>query len=208
MVQIQEFLPYVLPYAPGCTDPLAEQYIRDVCIDFCTVSSIVQVTLDPIDIVKGEVEYDIETPTGTETTFILAASYRGMPLSIEKDGDSVFLGTAIPEGTPSAVKQTPSNSFTLNRVPQFNEQGAIQMLVATKPSRSAVSMADILLEYGYEIGMGVVARLALIPEPGFPKPQLAPVHAAIYETAKNTARIRAERTYGSAAARVRPRRFM
>lgn len=207
MVQIQDFLPYVLPYAPGCTDPLAEQHIRDVCIDFCIGSSIVQATLEPLDIITGQVEYDIETPAGTETSLILAASYNGTALNVEKDGDTVFLGAALPEGAPSAVKQTPTNTFTLNRIPQFDAPGAVQMLVATKPRRNAASVADILMEYAYEIGLGVVARLSLIPEPGFPKPQLAAAYSSTYETAKLTARIRAERTFGTAAARVRPRRF-
>ena len=207
MAAIQDFLPYVLPYAHGCTDPLAEQYIRDVCIDFCIGSSIVQVTVDPIDVLAGQVEYDIDTPTGSETSLILAASYNGVPLNVEKTGDTVFLGAAIPIGTPSALMQAPTNTFTLNREPQFDALGAIQMLVATKPTRAASSVADVLMEYAYEIGQGVVGRLLLIPKQEFSNPQLSGIYTNTYTNAKLAARIRAERSYGSASTRVRPRSF-
>lgn len=207
MAQLQEFMQYVLPYTPGCTDPLAEQYIRDVCIDFCVGSSIAQFTVDPIDVQAGQVEYDIDTPTGSETSLILAASYNGVPLSIEKTGDSVFMGAALPIGTPNALMQAATNIFTLNSTPQFDAPGAIQMLVATKPTRTATSVADVLLEYAYEIGLGVVGRLLLIPGHEFSAPQLAAAYTATYSTAKFAARIRAERSFGAAPTRARPRAF-
>jgi len=207
MATIQDFMPYVLPSVQGCTDLLAEQHIRDVCIDFCIGSSIVQITLDPIDVLAGQAEYDIDTPNGSDTSLILAASYGGMPLTVEKTGDNVFLGSAVPVGTPTTLMQAPANIFTLNRTPQFDAPGAIQMLVATKPTRSAASVADVLMEYAYEIGQGVVGRLLMIPGQEFSAPQFAGIYTGIYSTAKHAARIRAERSFGSAGTRVRARPF-
>jgi len=163
MAQLQDFLQYVLPYVPGCSDPLAEQFIRDICIDFCAGSSIVQFTHDPISLVAGQTEYDIDTPQGTEATLILAASYRGMPMRVLKTGDNAFNGREIPAGNPSALLQSPKGTFTLDRTPESDQANVIQMLVSTKPKRTATGVDDVLLEYAYEIGQGVLGRLMLMP---------------------------------------------
>lgn len=35
MIAISEFYPYVLPFAPSCPDPVADQYIVQAAIEFC-----------------------------------------------------------------------------------------------------------------------------------------------------------------------------
>ena len=207
MAQLQDFLQYVLPYVPGCSDPLAEQFIRDICIDFCAGSSIVQFTHDPISLVAGQTEYDIDTPQGTEATLILAASYRGMPMRVLKTGDNAFNGREIPAGNPSALLQSPKGTFTLDRTPESDQANVIQMLVSTKPKRTATGVDDVLLEYAYEIGQGVLGRLMLMPGQEFTKPEAAAVFTSTYNAAKVTARIRGERSFGAAGTSVRPRAF-
>lgn len=76
MAYLSDFLPYVPPYLPGCSTPLAEMTIRQICIDFCNHSQVVQGQLDPMDIIKGQTVYDIETPNGSETVFIRQAFFR------------------------------------------------------------------------------------------------------------------------------------
>lgn len=194
MAALSDLLQYVLVYVPACPTMLVEQHLRDICMDFCMHAAIVRERLDPIDVVAGQTEYDIDVPFGTEVTMILSASYQGRQLADRGKYAGLALGA--------------DNTFTLDAAPAASAAGAISMLVATKPKRNANTVADILLnDYGYAIGQGVVGRLLLIPGQPFSAPGNAAAYTSAYLTARTDARIRAEAWFGAAAARVRPRRF-
>jgi hypothetical protein len=74
------FLDYVMPDVPGCTTQLAEHEIRNACIEFCENSLILQRDHDPVTIVAGIVDYDLEPPTGTLVTRVMKAWYKGTEL--------------------------------------------------------------------------------------------------------------------------------
>lgn len=207
MASLSDFMPHVLPYVVGCTYPLAELHIRNICIDFCTHAPIAQATLDPLDVIAGQIEYDIDTPSQTDATLILAANYRGRELAIVKTGDRNFLASREQPGEPSALMQAPGNVFQLDLMPSFDAIGAITMQIATKPTRTAMNVDDVLLEYAYEIGQGVVGRLLLMPGHEFSNPAIAMAYTSTYNLARTDARIRADRSFGAAPTRVRPRSF-
>lgn len=208
MATLSDFLPHVLPYVPGCSNPLAEQHLRDICIDFCTHAPIVQELLDPINARAGVAEYDIDTRSGTQVTLILEASYLGLRLgALHSEALSRTTG-AIPSGTPSAYMQAASSTLTLNAAPPHDAAQAIRLLVATRPKRTASNVDDVLLnDYGYQIGQGAVGRLLMIPGHPFSDPRNAFAYTANYSTARTEARIRAERSFGQTGLRVRPRPF-
>lgn len=207
MATFADFLAHVLPYVGGCSIPLAELHLRGICGDFCSHAPIVQLTLDPIDLVAGQVEYDVDVPNGTDVALILDASYHGRALGCMKTGDAPL--TAAPRiAAPSAYRQGSGNAFTLDAAPAADEPGVLVLQVATKPSKNTRQVADILLnDYGYEIGMGAVGRLMMIPGHPFSNPGLAPVYTATYLKARTEARIRAESSFGRSSTRVRPRPF-
>ena len=208
MASLADFMEHVLPYVAGCSYPLAELHIRNVCVDFCTHAPVVQVRLDPIDVEEGRTEYDLDTPSGTVTTLILQAAYNERPLAIYKTGDIADSLTERP-GEPLAIKQAAENLFTLDSVPQVDAPQAIRVLVATKPTRTASSVADVLLnDYAHDIAQGVVGRLMLIPGHEFSNPAIAPLYEMKYRAARTAARIRAEASFGATGDRVRPRRFI
>lgn len=208
MTPLSEFMPYVLPYVPGCTYPLAELHIRNICIDFCTQAPIVQEVLDPIDVALDQIEYDIDTTSQTEPTIILSATFRGRPLEIFKASDVNLERLRELRGEPMGLMQQAEPVFELDRTPAEDAPGAIVLRVATKPTRAAMNVADVLFrDYAYEIGQGVVGRLQMMPGHDFTSLATAGYYASIYETARTAARIRAERSFGTAPVRVRPRRF-
>ena len=208
MTPLSDFMPYVLPYVAGCTYPLAELHIRNICIDFCTQAPIVQEVLDPIDVALGQIEYDIDTTSQTEPTLILSATYNGRPLEIFKASDVNLEQLRKLHGEPMGVMQQAQPVFELDRTPAQDAPGAIVLRAATKPARNAMQVADVLFnDYAYEIGQGVVGRLLMMPGHDFSAPNLAGFYTATYETARTAARIRAERSFGSAPARVRHRAF-
>jgi hypothetical protein len=208
MASLSDFLPHVLPHVPGCAVPLALQQIRHVCIDFCTKAPIVQVELDPIDVLAGQAQYDIDTPPGTDVSLILTATWRGLPLPVLTGGKAGQILANRPTGQPSGLVQAADNTFTLNSTPTEAQRGAIGLLVSTRPTRTAMSVADVLLnDYAHEIGLGVVARLVVLPGQPFSAPGNAAYYKGEYERARTEARIEAERSFGAASHQVRPRAF-
>lgn len=194
MATLSDLATYVMVYVPACPLMFVEQQLRDVCRDFCAHAAIVQVEIDPIDVVAGQSDYDIDVPFGTDVTMILSATYQGATLAERGQYRGLTLGEA--------------NSFTLDQAPAASAPGAIAMRVATKPSRSANTVADILLnDYGYEIGQGAVGRLLMIPGQPWSAPASAAAYTATYQHARTNARIAADASFGAATARVRPRRF-
>jgi len=201
-------MPYVLPYVAGCTYPLAELHIRDICIDFCTHAPIVQETLDPIDVAQGQTEYDIGTAPQTEPALILGATYRGRPLSILKADDINLAQTRQHMQEPRGILAGPRSVFELDYTPAEDAAGAIVLRVSTKPTRRATNVADVLFnDYAYEIGQGAIARLMMIPGHEFSAPALAGAYHENYLRARTEARIRAEQSFGRSSSRVQPRAF-
>lgn len=214
MATLAEFMPHVLPLVPGCPAPLAELTLRAVAIDFCFHAPVVQELLDPIDMIAGQTEYDIDLPYGSNVTLILEAFYLGQRMGMFKTGDE-----PLPDSSPGwlvqhagpapyALRQAAGNTFSLDRVPAESVAEAIVLRVATRPVPTAGVLDDVLRDdYAYEIGAGTAARLMLMPGQLFSNPKLAPTYQAIYLAARTEARIRAERSFGMAATRVRPRPF-
>jgi len=207
MVNLSDFMPYVLPYAIGCSYPLAEQHIRQTCIDFCNIAPVVQVELDPINVVAGQFDYDLEPPSGMAVTFVLSAKYRGNELGVFKSGDSDSLLRS--SGTPTAFKQSGDPILTLNFAPIEDVSNSLALVVATKPTNRATSVADILFnDYAYEIGLGAVSRLLKVPGQPFTNQIAASEFRRDYEIARTNARIRAEASFGRVGSTAKYRRFI
>ncbi|MFB9246529.1 hypothetical protein [Massilia antarctica] len=208
MANLSDFFSQVLPYVTGCSYPLAEQHIRDICIDFCIHAPVAQLMTDPLDVISGERQYDIETPSGTVATIILEAAYYTRPLRILKTGDMHVASLQGRTGEPSGIQQAAANVFTLDATPTQDAAQAIKLLVATKPARTADTVADVLLDdYAFEIGQGVIGRLLRITGHEFTNLAAAGLYTRDYEIARTAARIRAEQSFGRTTSRVRPRAF-
>lgn len=205
MANWADFMPHILPYAKGCSVPLAEQHLRAIVLDFCTHAPIVQETLEPMDVQAGQREYDLDMPNGCDLVHILQADYERRRLRIVKPGESLVALS----GSPMGLQQGAGNSFQFDCIPVESVPQALRLRVSTKPARNASRVTDILLgDYGYEIGQGVIGRLMLLPGQPFSAPGLAGIYTSTYLTARTDARIRAERGFGIAGMRVKPRRFI
>ena len=206
MATLADFMPHILPYASGCSYPMAEQHLRAILLDFCMHAPIVQEKLDPIDVLAGQREYELDMPQGCDVVHILLAQLRTQRLAISVFSASEQL-TPL-SSTPRAVQQGAGNSLLFDSIPVESAPQALHLLVSTKPTRNANRVADILLgDYGYEIGQGVIGRLLLIPGQAFSAPGLSAIYTHTYLTARTDARIRAERGFGVNSMRALPRRF-
>jgi hypothetical protein len=205
MATLAEFLPHLLPLVPGCPQPLAETTLRGVLLDFCSFAPVVQELLEPIDVVAGQAEYDIDLLYGVNVTQVLEAYYLNAPVAVIRREDD----QRAPGSAPYALRQAAGNTFTLLPTPGTDAAAALVLRVATRPSHLAGSVDDLLLhDYGYELGCGAAARLQLIPGQPFSDPQLAVINQGIYTAARTNARIRADASFGRSSNRVQPRQFI
>lgn len=216
MTPIINFLPYILPSVPGCTDILAEQTLRDICIDFCSKSLIVQKELDPVSTFAGIADYDFATPTDMVVFMVMQAWFKDQILSVVTPDDDVaaatyntrFAGAKPMTGNVNQILHRTRDNFTLIGIPDVSSAAAITMRVALIPTRTADTVADLLFnDYAYEIGQGVIARLMRIPSQKFTNPQLSGLSELIYTGARNAAQIRANRMYGRSSKQVEIPRF-
>lgn len=205
MASLADFMPHILPLVPGCPEPLAEMTLRGVLIDFCTFAPVAQEVLDPIDVIAGQPQYDIDLLFGVNATMILEAYYQGERMQVIHNNDD----ERGREAAPFVLRQAADNTFTLYPTPTETVPGALELRVATRPSSLATQVSDLLLaDYGYEIGCGTAARLMLMPNQLFSNPALAPTYQTIYVNGRTNARVRAESAFGMAQMRARPRVFM
>lgn len=206
MVPYTSFLPYVLPYVMGCSEPLAVQAVRDICIEFAEHTLITTATLDPMPLIAGIDTYDLDATPGTVVQQITQAWIDGDRLTVIS-ADSLetrveMFNRTFPDankepGRPSALMQNPDNTFTLNAIPGETVNGAITIRALVKPTRTSSTVDTLIFnDYAPAIGAGAVAKLMNIPNEPFSNPGMAPVHDSVYLRARHQARIRANKGMG------------
>jgi hypothetical protein len=212
MAQLADFYPYLLPMVPGCPDILADQHLRDICIDFCGKSLVAQQPHDPLSVRANVAAYDFDPPAETQVQLVIKAWYLRNELKVITPNslqvrpemfNPRFSGADLGGSVPTKMIQLDGTSFTLDPAPQDDAANAVTLLIAVKPSRTATEVPQLLLEdYAYEIGRGAAARLMTLPGQPFTNPQLASAYLSEYLAARNAALLRANKSFGRSAQRV------
>jgi hypothetical protein len=214
---LTSFLPYVLPYVMGCSEPLALQAVRDTCIRFAEQTLLLQATLDPVMAIPGIRTYDLDADPGAAIHLITQAWFEGDRLRVLYADDPLlpvemfndtFPGADKEPGRPSALLQNDDYTFTLDRAPDERIRGAITIRGVVKPTITATTVPDLLFkDYAFEIGQGAVAYLMNIPAQAFSAPAQADKYEAKYLGAQHQARVRANKSLGRGNLQVKLRRF-
>lgn len=218
MAKLIDFLPRVLQAVPGCSEPLAIQHIRDICIDFCVFTQIWQETLDPIDTTALITEYDLSPPAGALIHAVNNSWFKGRPLTVANtDSNHIrpeifnnqFPGANVQPGDPLLlIVNYADKTFTLDPAPQYTESKTLTLRATLKPTRASQSVPDILLqEYEFAISQGAISRLARIPGQSFTDMNVAAIASGFYGDARHSATIRANKTFARSQARVAMRPF-
>ena len=120
-IRYDTILPDILSMVPACPEVIAERSIRSAVIELCEKSEAYQVQLDPLTVVSGIYEYDLEPPTGTIVHRIVWMTHEGKPLEpvssglLEQRKENWRKDTGTPE---YFIKQ---NLTTVNLVPVPSE---------------------------------------------------------------------------------------
>lgn len=166
-VAYSAFFPYLIPLVPHVADPVAEQAIRDACIEFCKESLIWQEPIDPIDSIKDESAYELDVPTGTNLTHIIDLYYnlaRLQKKSVSEIAARFSRDWMQSTGTPGAYTMLNPNEVTLVPKPDKSVANALTGILAFAPTRKSTQIIDYVYEdYAEEIARGAASKLMMIP---------------------------------------------
>lgn len=179
-----DFLPFVLPYAPSCPEPVAIQYIRQASIDFCQRTRFwrfideFQVTGDTSELLVTPNQsslFEIEKAWFKPTDESRWAELRRLPYS---QIDQALLDEEPNSYTvPNVISQIDYNNVTL--IPRV--EGTLRVSMFLSPSYDAVDCPDNLFSnYASTIADGALSEILMIPEQPYTNPNLASLKAGLF----------------------------
>lgn len=187
MRSFADFLPFVLPYAPSCPEPVALQYLRQSAIDFCQRTRFWRF-VDEFD-VTGDTSELLVTPNQSSLFEIEMAWFqptsesRWVPLTRKAyaEIDQALLDQETNTYTvPNFISQIDYNTVTL--IPRASGKLRISMFLS--PSNDAVSSPENLFSnYASTVADGALSEILMIPEQPYSNPNLAALKGAMFNSA-------------------------
>lgn len=206
---LANFQPFVATDVIGCPDPTIKQAIALAAIEFCRETLSWTVINDPIQLMAGVNEYDIDTPSSATVLTVRdvwLGNTRLVPITLSElqtvmpdwrtgqASDPVYYNMA---GDPALLRVFPTPSTTNQMV----------IRAAYVPTLSATTLPDFLTIYVETIASGAKARLLLIPGTTWSNPELGAYHRTIFDQAILSTRIEEAHDRVPGTIRVAPRSF-
>lgn len=209
MKPLSAFYPRILPFLPGCSEPMVDQVLVNSAIEFAEASLTLRQNLDPFKTTAGIAQYDLDPPTKNhEINRIMGVTLDGKELHpglFEAIRNDLPTDTAKPRGFYS---DRTDNVFTLKLSPPPDGKYTVVVAVNLRPARGATQLDDDLYNIWIDpIVSGAIARAMQIPDQPFTN--FAQAQYLLDSAAKQTVSSRIEGNYGlvRGSMRVRPRRF-
>ena len=209
MKALSAFFPRILPYLPGCPEPLVAQVLIDAAIEFCDSSLVLRQNLDTFNTVVGRVQYDLDAPSAQHDI--------NRVMGVTLDGKELVAGMseALRGDMPTAPAKPrgfytdrTDSVFTLMLSPPPDEVYSVLVNVALSPARTATQLDDDLYNTWINpIVSNAIARAMQIPGQPFSNPAQAQI--LLNSAARQTVTSRIEGNYGlvRGSMRVRYRPF-
>lgn len=211
-VTYTQFFSEVVPYVNDVPDLVAENAVRNACIEFCEKSLYWQDTVRSQDLVSGTSDYTFTLPADTAVAHVVDAwadSRRLIPASEEMLSNIFMFDWHEREGAPQYYTQITQTGFTVVPTPNYDVTSGLSVIVALKPTRSSTSTDSVLLDRWAEvIGYGARSRLHAMPNQAFTEPTLAATYRAMFLAGINQARVERNRGLVRTSLRVRNPRFV
>ena len=212
-VEYSAFLPDVLPYVRDCPECVAINAIRNTCIEFCEKSTWWRTSMEPIPLVAGQSEYDLDVCVGAAIAAIMSAHLGQQPLQFgteEKLIEVIGPDWRTREGPVRYVAH--DGDFSIIRVahvPNYTPEEPLTLHVALRPIKSSVRVPKELYERWSEIiGFGARARLHDTPGQPYSNEKAAREYRKWFESGYGQATIQANRGRSRAPLMVRPPRLV
>ena len=178
MTDLDVFLPYIMPYAPGCSEPMANQAIITAAREFCQRTRLWRsddkfALSDDCNIVCA--------PDGADVYEIEHARFDGRPL--EPIGYAE-LNREFPNwrtydgGQPKWISQLEHDAVIVAPY----TAGTLELGLLLVPSEGADQLPDFLAKhYRQVIAWGALREIMLIPNQSFTSPDGAALYGARFE---------------------------
>jgi len=191
-MKIDDFLPYIMVEVPGCPYPLATQTLMNVASDFCQQTLVWNDYSDPITLIDGQRDYDLDYPIGAKpfaTMAVMIGSRKLRPVTMTE------LQLVLPNW-PAATSSDPAyynSAFDRDLLSVFpTPLGAVQPMIVRlsySPNRKATTLPDLLGdEFLTAITSGVKARLMAMQGTPWFNAQMSVYYKTIYDEGVFTAR--------------------
>lgn len=175
-VDYSVFFPYLIPLVPHVAEPVAQQAIRDTCIEFCKESLVWQAPIDPIMVLVNEAAYELDVPTGANLANVVELYFDSRRLgkkSVSEISARYGRDWMQSSGTPAVFTMLNPNEVTLVPTPDKTVIEGLTGILAFTPLRSSTSIIDYIYEqYAEEIARGAAARLMMIPNQQWTEPKM------------------------------------
>lgn len=185
MAQYSDFFPLVIPYAPDCTEPLAEEQIKNATIEFYARTAFAKQTCPLVPVSAGTSTVTLTLPTDHTIEKIFSAYYDDWPL-ITGSEDAVArrygYNWRIAVGTPRFILNEGEETCTLVPQPQAASQKGVLVRVTLRPTRDSTTCKDVIYErYAEHIAAGALAKLYAIPGQSWTAPGMITAKLAKFE---------------------------
>jgi len=166
MRPISDFFPRVLPYVPGCPQPVAEQAILDAAIVFCEDSLVIRERFSAFNTDPGIADYGLTTPSDTQVARLLAVYVNGTQIPAWVSDPPP---PAVGSGAPTTYYTTRSDGvFKLELYPIPDRAYEITVEAALRPTRDAATLdSDLFGLWSDAVVSGAIGRLSSIPDQPF-----------------------------------------
>lgn len=207
------FYDFVVPELPGINTDLVDIYLRRAAIEFCEETAVYVADHDPISLVKGVAEYDLEPPepetdiVGIKKAWVVDAAIEYVSQDSLNQRPVYWPGEEAPRPT-SFTQQTPTTVIVYPK-PTEAIQNGLRMKVVLRPALKASSIVDwVGGKYLQEIADGTKAMLMAMPNKPWTQPEGAALYRAQFEAGKTRATIEAMRSFTRASQQVQLRRII
>lgn len=184
MTEYTAFLSRVIPFVRECPENVAIDAIRNATIEFCERSHWLHYRHDPITLLEGIAQYELEPPDEHDIVGVLDMWLNGKRLTPTVHDDLVRAfgdDYSLRSGTPQFYTTVDPIEVTFVDTPDRMMPNAVTALVALAPGRDSFDCNDTLYQRFLEpIAQGALHRLKDMEGMPWSNPNQALRHRALY----------------------------
>lgn len=178
MIDLDVFLPRILPYAPGCPEPTAFASIIKAAQTFCERTRLWR-DCDKFNVTPTSCNV-VCAPNGAELFEIESARFNGKklePISLADLDTKHPTWRQMSAGEAHWITQISPGSVLL--VPTCT--GTLELSTFLRPAEDADQLPDLFSQYTQDIADGALADILMLPAQSFSNPQMAQFYSLRFD---------------------------
>lgn len=209
-VSVSTFRTAILPYVHDCPDIAADVAARFAIREFCKLSDWLQFEHDPITVIAGQADYELEPPDQTQVFRVIEASYDERRIrSVTVDElRGKYIDWRTRTGTPIFITAIAWPTARLVPVPDEKLVNGLTMICSIEPVVDATLVDETLYARWSEIiGYGARARLKLMSGQPYYDPTGSAVDRGMFMKGVSAAILERQRSFGRGVQTVQMRKW-